>query len=365
MPTTDKRAHRNGDNMKPAPTTNRPRHRAPWRITFDTNPDDCNLRCVMCEEHSVYSPRQRARIKNKIPRRRMSIATIERVVAECAPHGLREIIPSTMGEPLVYKHMSRIIALCHAHGIRLNLTTNGTFPRLGATRWAEQIVPVGADVKISWNGADRESQAAVMVGHRFQTGVENLRAFIRVRDRHAADGGNYCAVTLQMTFMEMNLAQVPKVVEFAIAEGVDRVKGHHLWAHFPEIAEQDLRRNHAAIARWNATVRECHAIAARDLSPDGRRIRLENFYEINHADGGELPTTATCPFLGREAWVNAAGRFDPCCAPDILRRTLGDFGNVADHGLLAIWNGARYADLAGDYMRHAVCQQCNMRKPPS
>src|SRR5207253_2951864 len=24
----------------------------PWRITFDTNPDTCNLHCVMCEEHS-------------------------------------------------------------------------------------------------------------------------------------------------------------------------------------------------------------------------------------------------------------------------------------------------------------------------
>jgi glycosyltransferase involved in cell wall biosynthesis len=27
----------------------------PWRVTFDTNPDDCNLRCVMCEEHSPFS----------------------------------------------------------------------------------------------------------------------------------------------------------------------------------------------------------------------------------------------------------------------------------------------------------------------
>ena len=31
----------------------------PWRITFDTNPDDCNLRCIMCECFSPYSPVKR------------------------------------------------------------------------------------------------------------------------------------------------------------------------------------------------------------------------------------------------------------------------------------------------------------------
>jgi len=23
-----------------------------WRVTIDTNPEDCNLKCIMCEEHS-------------------------------------------------------------------------------------------------------------------------------------------------------------------------------------------------------------------------------------------------------------------------------------------------------------------------
>ena len=30
----------------------------PWRITFDTNPDDCNLHCIMCEDHWPYSTTQ-------------------------------------------------------------------------------------------------------------------------------------------------------------------------------------------------------------------------------------------------------------------------------------------------------------------
>ncbi len=27
----------------------------PWRITIDTNPDQCNLNCIMCDTHSIYN----------------------------------------------------------------------------------------------------------------------------------------------------------------------------------------------------------------------------------------------------------------------------------------------------------------------
>jgi glycosyltransferase involved in cell wall biosynthesis len=106
--------------------------KGPWRITFDTNPDTCNLRCVMCEEHSPHSPLQIRRKAAGQPRRLMPIELLRKVVEDAAPNGLREIIPSTMGEPLLYDHFEEIIAICRQHGVKLNLTTNGTFPRLGA-----------------------------------------------------------------------------------------------------------------------------------------------------------------------------------------------------------------------------------------
>ena len=48
----------------------------PWRITFDTNPDDCNLHCIMCEDHSPYSATQSDRISAGRPKRRMDIDLI-------------------------------------------------------------------------------------------------------------------------------------------------------------------------------------------------------------------------------------------------------------------------------------------------
>ena len=336
----------------------------PWRITFDTNPDACNMRCVMCEEHSPHSPLQAARRREGRPRRTMPVELIRRVVSDAAAHGLREIIPSTMGEPLLYEHFGEILALCSEHGVKLNLTTNGTFPRLGAKAWAERIVPVASDVKISWNGATKATHEAIMIGARWERMLGNVRRFIAVRDAHAADGGNRCRVTFQLTFMEANVAELAGIVRLAARLGVDRVKGHHLWAHFEEIEAQSMRRGPAAVRRWNAAVLEAREAAAERMLPNGRPVLLENIDLLDEESAAhDLAPGGPCPFLGREAWVSAEGRFDPCCAPDAERRTLGEFGNLHDRSLMDIWRGDAYRTLAATYRNRTLCLGCNMRRP--
>ena len=165
----------------------------PWRITFDTNPDDCNLHCIMCEDHSPFSTTQPDRRRDGRPRRRMDIDLIRRVLTESMGTPLREIIPSTMGEPLLYRHFDEILDLCAEYGVKLNLTTNGTFPGRGVEEWAERIVPVTSDVKVSWNGATGVTQESVMLGSSWDRVLENVRTFIRVRDAHAGSGGTGAA----------------------------------------------------------------------------------------------------------------------------------------------------------------------------
>lgn len=335
----------------------------PWRITFDTNPDTCNLKCVMCEEHSPHSPLQILRKAERRPRRIMPIELIRKVIAEAVPHGLREIIPSTMGEPLLYDHFEEIIELCRAHGVKLNLTTNGTFPRLGAEAWARRIVPVASDVKISWNGATAETQQEIMIGSRWDAAVANVRAFIAVRDEHASAAGHRCRVTFQLTFLETNVGELPDIVRLAVELGVDRVKGHHLWAHFDEIKGQSMRRDAHAIRRWNMAVLAAREAAAERPLASGKPVLLENLFLLDEQATGDLAPGGPCPFLAQEAWVSAQGRFDPCCAPDAQRRTLGDFGTLDDRGLMEIWSGDAYQQLTRTYRSRSLCLGCNMRRP--
>jgi len=293
----------------------------------------------------------------------MPFEMIERVVADAAPHGLQEIIPSTMGEPLLYEHFEGILELCERYDVKLNLTTNGTFPRLGAQGWARKIVPVTSDVKISWNGATKATHEAIMLGAQWDKVLANVRSFIAVRDQHAADGGNRCRVTFQLTFLERNVAELAEMVRLAIDLGVDRVKGHHLWAHFDEIEGQSMRRDVGAIRRWNQAVLEAREAAAERTLPNGRSILLENIFLLDETATQDLAPGGPCPFLGQEAWVSAVGRFDPCCAPDAQRRTLGDFGNLHEQGLMEIWNGDAYRQLVSTYRNRSLCLGCNMRKP--
>lgn len=329
----------------------------PWRITFETNPDDCNLRCVMCERQA---PAVRPR-PSGAPRR-MPLEVIERVLRDCQG-SVKEVIPSTMGEPLLYPEFDGLLDLCRRFGVKLNLTTNGTFPGRGARDWGRLIVPVAVDVKVSWNGATAPTAEGVMVGLEFDRTLQSLRDFVAVRDEHAAAGGNRCRITLQMTFMASSYAELPAVVELAASLGIDRVKGHHLWVHDSGMAGQSMRRSPASIAAWNEVVTAAEVAAERHRLPSGNRVLLDNIFPLGAEATSDLAPDAPCPFLGREAWIGVDGRFSPCCAPDAERRSLGDFGRVGEQPLTALWEAPVYRDLLRAYLTHPLCRRCNMRRP--
>jgi MoaA/NifB/PqqE/SkfB family radical SAM enzyme len=202
-----------------------------------------------------------------------------------------------------------------------------------------------------------------MVGSDFETVLRSARAFIAVRDEVADAGGNRCRVTFQLTFLEHNVGELAKIVRLAIDLGVDRVKGHHLWAHFDAIKDQSMRRSPDAIRRWNAAVFEAQAIAAEHKLPNGKSILLENIFLLDETATDDLAPGGACPFLGQEAWVSAKGRFDPCCAPDAQRRTLGEFGDLNTDDFMDVWNSTSYRALVTTYRNRPLCIGCNMRKP--
>ncbi len=118
-----------------------------------------------------------------------------------------------------------------------------------------------------------------------------------------------------------------------------------------------MRRSPEAIARWNQAVAAARAVAA------GTRIQLDNIFPLDPDARDDIAPGGPCPFLGQEAWVSATGRFDPCCAPDAQRRTLGEFGDLHEQGLMQIWHGDAYQRLRTTYRNHSLCLGCNMRKP--
>jgi radical SAM protein with 4Fe4S-binding SPASM domain len=244
----------------------------------------------------------------------------------------------------------------------MNLTTNGTFPKYGAAKWAEKIVPIGSDVKISWNGATKKTSELIMIGSNFEQRVQNVKDFIQVRDTIAQDGGNFCRITFQLTFVETGIEEIPEVVKLAASLGVNRVKGHHLWVFTKEMKNESMRRSPQAIRKWNNIARLAQETAEKYRLSDGKKVFLENIYELDEHATEELIPEGVCPFLGQEAWVSAEGRFNPCCAPDKDRRKLGDFGTLENQSIGDIWLSRTYQNLQKNYLQNEVCKKCNMRK---
>jgi MoaA/NifB/PqqE/SkfB family radical SAM enzyme len=335
-----------------------------WRITIDTNPEDCNLHCIMCEEHSPFSKYiDQLYQETGSRKRRMPIEWLDKIMEQADSTGIKEIIPSTMGEPLIYSAIERIYDFAKEKNIKINLTTNGTFPRKSLVEWAKIIIPHTSDVKISWNGATKETAELVMKGIDFNQVMHNTKAFISLRDQHYRETGYYCRITFQLTFMQNNMHELAEIVKLAASLNVDRVKGHHLWDHFEEIKTLSMKYDTAAIERWNQFVQEAHAAAERYRRPNGEKVLLENIIPIEPDKQNEIPESYNCPFLNKELWISATGKISPCCAPDKLRDELGDFGNIQTHTISEVLSSDAYSKLVSDYKTRSLCKTCNMRKP--
>jgi len=111
------------------------------RITFITNPHSCNFNCALC--FSKQAP------LDWEPVQEMDFAIIEKVVNAFLPLGLKEIIPSTIGEPFLYSYFEDFLLLAKKANIKVNITTNGTFPNGGLQKWLPLLLPVLSDIKFS------------------------------------------------------------------------------------------------------------------------------------------------------------------------------------------------------------------------
>jgi glycosyltransferase involved in cell wall biosynthesis len=325
-------------------------HNFPWRITFDTNPGICNLRCQMCEVHSDYNT-DRVSIK-ELPV--MDFKVIEEIVLEGASRGLKEIIPSTMGEPLLYKDFEKMVDLCKKTGIKMNLTTNGTFPGKTVNEWAHILLPICSDIKISQNEWIDNPNPTIMKGTTPKNAFNSMKEFLRVREELSTDGIKCATLTSQVTFLKKNLDDIEKIIENYSSMGVDRVKGHHLWITWEQLHGEAIMESKELIEEWNAKV-DRYFSKAKDM-------KLQNFDKISIvSDLKTNDNNKLCPFLGKEAWIAPDGTFNVCCAPDKERKTLGYYGNVLETQFSTLWHSKKYKELVNNWGAFSVCKKCNMR----
>ena len=181
----------------------------PVKITLQTT-DVCNLDCPHCQ----------------IPRTqktaRMDESVLRRVVDELFPT-LVELHPTNLGEPLTWHLFEDLCQELARYGVLLDLTTNGT---LLVPKRIDWIRPIARDIKISFDGATRETFERLRRGARFEAVCENVRNLVAA----LKDSSRSPTISLQMTLMKSNYRELPALVRLGAELGVHRIKAYHLFS---------------------------------------------------------------------------------------------------------------------------------------
>ena len=309
------------------------------RLTRLTNPDKCNLRCPLCFLNQRGRPFGMGEMPLEVAK-----AAIEKYAEEIAGGapsglpgkgqcGLREVIPSTMGEPLLYLKFKELLEFCGEKKIPLNLTTNGSFPGLwGTAAGMERLLLACSDIKVSCMGFDAPAFAEMMPGLSFdcwRSNVEKLLSLAgELRQRkacgqeHEKNSGQsrVATVSLQVTLHKKLLRSVPEILRWADSVGIARVK----W-NLPVLisAGESLRAEYGiAGSAVHEIRRELESLRA--LYP---RVRCEGSLFFGADTAGAMPVRkiasgeGPCDFFKDEIWILPDGTEERCPNPE---RRFGD-----------------------------------------
>ena len=289
------------------------------RVTLLTNPDVCNLRCPLCflnQRALLNCDVANCNGECSLDRSRdcrsfgmgemifeIARAAIEKYAAERDASGkrlLREVIPSTMGEPLLYSHFDELLELCKLLEIPLNLTTNGTFPgKWGSEDAIGVLLRSCRDIKVSY-----------LASEQFDGWKANVEKLVRVRDG-LRENTRCATISLQVTLHKKNLQEVPEIVSWASAIGVDRIKWNKVVVL--SVASQELREMYALDDAQLESLRNefrSGVYSALSVKHEGSLFFSDSVDLC--AVGGKCES---CPFAD-EVWVWPDGHEDHCPNPE-------------------------------------------------
>ena len=142
---------------------------APSTVMISTT-NRCNLRCRMCGVKSIAGPRGF-----------MDRRLFQRVIDQCRLNRVHQVALHGIGEPLLHRDLIWQIDRAKAGGLYVFFSTNGQLLNPEKIR---SIVGSKLDaIRISIEGATKETYESIRSGGRFETFLGNLSELRQQRDR--------------------------------------------------------------------------------------------------------------------------------------------------------------------------------------
>ena len=277
-----------------------------------------------------------------------------------------------VGEPMLVKHLPRMVRYLKDRGTYVLFNTNGTVLN---ERNGRALIDADLDeLRVSFDAANAESYRAIRGKNYFNRILKNVRAF---RDLQEREGNVKPRVSAWLTGMRETVEQLPDFVRVAAETGVKEVYLQRL-VFFEENAIGKARPDQALYEQLSreeaAHIDRAAAIAASlGITFSASGAASEPGMSLKRSDSGSPWSMCRRPWT--VMYITANGRALPCCIAPFSQRGYENYtlGDATQQTLRAIWSGEAYRDFRRGLLSDkppaaaqvADCAGASSRSPPS
>jgi MoaA/NifB/PqqE/SkfB family radical SAM enzyme len=286
----------------------------------------CNSKCATCP--LTFSPQEAAR--------QLSLAEFQSLVDQLPD--LRRAVLQGVGEPLLNRDLGAMIAYLKSRAVYTVFNTNAA---LLTRRRQIELIDSGLDeLRVSLDSSTPETYARIRGIPAFDRVIGNLTEMVRTR---AALGSTTPALSIWVTGLRENIAELPDIVDLAGRVGVDEVYLQRLVYWGEGLARHEQSIYHAFDSQAEQVIVE----AERRAAVHGLRFRGADALSpreelLEHSPGSEPWRACSRPL--RLAYITAQGTALPCCIAPFTDAPFESMrlGNYLRDGVAAVWNGEAY-----------------------
>jgi MoaA/NifB/PqqE/SkfB family radical SAM enzyme len=304
---------------------------APVCLYLETT-NRCNLLCTTC-------PRTYEELE---PPADMSFELFRSIVDQI-PDLARAVLHG-VGEPMLVKHLPRMVRYLKDRGTYVLFNTNGTVLN---ERNGRALIDADLDeLRVSFDAADAQSYRVIRGKNYFNRILKNVRAF---RDLQEREGKLKPRVSAWLTGMRETVEQLPDFVRVAAETGVKEVYLQRL-VFFGENAIGMARPDQALyeqLSREEAGYidRAVEIAASLGVTFSASGAVSEPGMSLKRTDSGSPWSMCRRPWT--VMYITANGRALPCCIAPFSQRGYDNYtlGDATQQTLREIWTGEAYRDF--------------------
>ena len=305
----------------------------------------CNLLCTTC-------PRTYEKLE---PEADMSWELFQSIVDQVP--NISRVVLHGVGEPMLVKHLPRMIRYLKDRGAYVLFNTNGT---LLTAKKGRELCDTGLDeLRVSLDAADAKTFILVRGKDYFNRILKNVRAFTEMQARESLAMPR---VSLWLTGMRETIEQLPAFVKVAHDIGVKEVHLQRL-VFFDENAIGMARPDQALFEQMS--LGEAVHIEAAEAQAKSLGISFSASGATEPGTSLKKSTSDNPWSLCRRPWsvmyFTANGRALPCCIAPFSQRGYENYtlGDATQTSLQQIWNGPAYQAFRDKLQSDTPVKACN------